>query len=171
LSSHIAQTRHNSYLIVDNHQRGWPVFLRKNAAQNGGASDRKGLPMKTSSLALCAIILAFGLAPGAFAASATVSGISPRDAVEQQGIANSPAVFTLTSDYQASLVRFDHASGNRVCNHISHGVDTARPVPLDVKWDGGEARLMPDDCVRVDAPSANIAPAGQLAPDEMLQGM
>jgi hypothetical protein len=127
--------------------------------------------MKIPAFALCAATLMPGFAPGASAASATVLGISPGDPIEQQGIANSSAAFTLTSDYQVSLIRFDHASGNMVCNHISRGVDAARPVPLDVKWDGGQAKLMPDNCLRVDSPNARIAPAGHLAPGEMLQGM
>lgn len=127
--------------------------------------------MKTPPLALCAALLLAGVAPRAFAASANVLGMSPTDPVEQQGIANSPAAFTITSDYQSSLIRFDRPTGNAICNHISHGVDAAPPVPLDIAWDGGHATLNPGECLHVDAPSARIAPAAPMSSDEMLQGM
>jgi hypothetical protein len=126
--------------------------------------------MKTRHRALCTALLLIGIAPQAHAASAVVIGISPWDPIEQQGIANSPAAFTITNDYQSSLVRFHQPAGNRVCNQISDGVDAAPPVPLDVEWQDGRTKLMPGDCVRVDAPSARIAPAARMPSDTVLQG-
>jgi hypothetical protein len=126
--------------------------------------------MRTPSLVLFAALLLNGLAPQAHAASAEVIGVAPSDPIEQKGIASSGAVFTITNDYQASLVRFDQSAANMVCNRVSEGVDAAPPVALDVEWDGGQATLRPGDCARVDAPRARIAPAGHLPSYTLLQG-
>jgi hypothetical protein len=126
--------------------------------------------MKMRRSVLYTALVLIGLAPHANAASAAVIGVSPADPLEQQAIANSTAAFTITNDYQASLIRFDQSGGNAVCNHVSHGVDAATSVPLNVEWEDGRATLKPGDCVRVDSSSARIAPAASLPSYAVLQG-
>jgi hypothetical protein len=128
--------------------------------------------MKTVLPTVSGAALLLMLGPQAIGASAVVVGPPSADPIEQAGIMHSAHALTITTDRQASIIRFHRGARNAISNRADYwSVNRAPPVPLHVEWNGRAATVMPGRCLRINAPAALVAPAAPMQSDTILQGM